>query len=179
MDLAIPLRAPAGAFFQVNRFLVPWLFQKACELIGTNPAPTWDLHAGVGFLASAAQFAAPRDLYLVEPYRPAARAARQNLPAAKVMVGQTAEDHVSGLKDLDRGALVITDPPRTGLSQELRKSLLSWRPKRHLMLACDVATWARDTAFFLDNGYDLVHLELVDLFPSTHHVEVIASLEAR
>ncbi len=47
------------------------------------------------------------------------------------------------------------------------------------MLACDPATWARDAAFLLSQGYRISSLELVDLFPSTHHVELVAELEAR
>jgi 23S rRNA (uracil1939-C5)-methyltransferase len=47
------------------------------------------------------------------------------------------------------------------------------------MLACDPATWARDTGFLIERGYRLAHVEVVDLFPSTHHIEVIAVLEHR
>jgi 23S rRNA (uracil1939-C5)-methyltransferase len=47
------------------------------------------------------------------------------------------------------------------------------------MLACDPATWGRDTRFLSERGYRLTHVELVDLFPSTHHVEILAVLESR
>jgi 23S rRNA (uracil1939-C5)-methyltransferase len=178
VELPTHLRVPVGSFFQVNRHLVPWLFRRVSELVGADRRPTWDLHAGVGFLASAARFAEPRELVLVEPSRPAAKAAQHNLPDARVRIGQTAESYLSGAKDLPRDALVITDPPRSGMSGRLRELLAGWRPQRLLMLACDTATWARDTAFLTENGYKLVHLELVDLFPSTHHVEILAILEA-
>jgi len=45
------------------------------------------------------------------------------------------------------------------------------------MLGCDPATWSRDAAVFIEQGYVLDHLELVDLFPFTHHVEILAVLE--
>ncbi len=178
MELPVRLDVPVGAFFQVNRHLVPWLFHRVVELAGPDPLPTWDLHAGVGFLGAAALTASGRSLTLVEPFRPAARAAATNLPEARVAVGRTAEAWLARHPRLPEEALVLTDPPRAGLSPALRKRLAGWHPRRILMLACDPGTWARDTAFLLDRGHALAHLELVDLFPWTHHVEILAVLEA-
>jgi 23S rRNA (uracil1939-C5)-methyltransferase len=47
------------------------------------------------------------------------------------------------------------------------------------MLSCDPATWARDVSFLGDHGYVTHETELVDLFPHTHHVEVLSVLERR
>jgi len=177
MNLPIPLTVPIGAFFQGNRLLVRWLFDRVGQLVGAEPTPTWDLHAGVGLLAAAALYTAKRPLVAVEPFRPAAHAARSNLPSAEIVIGRTAESYLSQEPSLDSEAVVITDPPRSGLSKVLRSQLIAWTPRRIVMLSCDPATWARDTAALLAGGYELTHLELADLFPSTHHVEVIALLE--
>jgi 23S rRNA (uracil1939-C5)-methyltransferase len=176
-DLPIPLTVPLGAFFQGNRHLIDDLFKRVAELAGNDGEPIYDLHAGVGFLAAAALSAGRRAAFLVEPHRVAARAAASNLPGAKVAVGRTAEDMVANTADLPEDALVITDPPRTGLTRSLRSDLASWRPHRILMLGCDPATWARDAGFLLENGYRIRSIELFDLFPSTHHVEILAVLE--
>ncbi len=176
MPLATPLAVPVGAFFQVNRHLVPLLFRRVGELAGHGREPAWDLHAGVGFLAAAV--GADRALTLVEPFRPAAEAARINLPRARVHAGRTAEAYLRRHARLPREALVLLDPPRAGLSPELRRRLAGWHPRRVVALACDPATWARDTAALLATGLELRHVELHDLFPCTHHVEVVAVLEA-
>jgi len=176
MRLRAHLEVPIGAFFQVNRHLLRWLFRRLEELSGPDPVPTWDLYAGVGLLAAAANCAAPRPLHLVEPHRPAARAAQRNLPAARVAVGRTAEAYLGRARNLHTEALVLVDPPRSGLSPQLRHQLAGWHPDRILGLACDPATWARDTTFLIDRGYRLEHVELIDLFPLTHHVEVLALL---
>jgi len=178
MGLPIPLEVPIGAFFQGNRYLVPWLFENLGELAPTGHSPVWDLHAGVGLLAAAVLHRGAREATLVEPYRPSARAAARNLPDAKVAVGRTAEAFLARHRRLPREALAITDPPRAGLSGELRSRLAGWHPETIVMLGCDPATWARDAAFLLERGYELTHLELVDLFPSTHHVEVLALLRS-
>lgn len=177
MALAVALEVPIGAFFQGNRHLAPWLFERVAELVGPDPVPTWDLHAGVGFLAAAASHASPRPLVLAETSRSSARAARRNLPEAVVRVGRSAEEALRRSGKLPTHSLVIVDPPRAGLSPDLRRRLAGWHPDRLLMLSCDPATWTRDTADLLGKGYRLAHLELIDLFPSTHHVEILSVLE--
>ncbi|MCW8984693.1 MAG: hypothetical protein OQK55_05085, partial [Thermoanaerobaculales bacterium] len=124
-----------------------------------------------------ARFAAERDLTLVEPHREAARAAGRNLPGARVIAGATAETFVAEAGDLPPEALVMTDPPRTGLSKVLRTHLARWQPQRILMLGCDPATWARDAGFLCEHGYQPQVVEIFDLFPSTHHLEILALME--
>jgi tRNA/tmRNA/rRNA uracil-C5-methylase (TrmA/RlmC/RlmD family) len=177
IDLPIPLGVPIGSFFQGNRHLIVPLFRRVAELVGSEPAPVFDLHAGVGYLAAAARFAVERDLTLVEPHRDAALAAARNLPGARVISGSTAEAFVNDAGVLPPEALVITDPPRTGLSKVLRRHLALWQPHRILMLGCDAATWARDAGFLSEHGYRPQVVEIFDLFPSTHHLEILALLE--
>ena len=178
MELPIPISVPIGSFFQVNRHLAGWLFDRVGKMIGPRPVATWDLHAGVGFLAAAAQHAAARRLQLVEPSEVSGRAARKNLPSARVASGWTAEAYLGQARDLPRKALVLTDPPRAGMTPELRQQLADWHPERIVMLACDPATWGRDAQVLIGSGYRLTHIVLVHLFPSTHHVEILALMES-
>jgi hypothetical protein len=176
IELPIPLAVPIGAFFQGNRHLIAPLFEKIAELIGGDSSPVFDLHAGVGYLAAAALHAGDRKMTLVEPNRISAKAAGRNLPAAEV-VGSTAEEFAKRRKTLPKDAIAITDPPRSGLTKPLRDALAAWRPRKILMLGCDPATWSRDAGFLGSSGYRVSALELFDLFPSTHHVEILALLE--
>jgi len=176
-DLPMPLRVPIGAFFQGNRHLLRALFDRVAEFAGAGGEPVFDLHAGVGFLAAAVRSRGARSMNLIEPQLEAARAAARNLPEARVAIGVTAERFVERQPAGPPEALVITDPPRSGMTPPLRQALARWRPRRVLMLGCDPATWARDAASLRDHGYRVAALELFDLFPSTHHVEILALLE--
>lgn len=175
MELPIPLDVPLGSFFQGNRHLVPRLFDRVAGLVGVGDEPVVDLHGGVGFLAAAAHSTSRLDLTVVEPNPVAAAAAERNLPAATVTTG-TAEAYLND-NELPPGAVVITDPPRCGLSNELRETLGRRSLGRLVMLGCDPATWSRDAAALIDTGAAITHIELVDLFPHTHHVEVLAVLD--
>ncbi len=176
MQLPIPLSVPIGGFFQCNRHLAEPLFRRVAELIGPGTEPVVDLHAGVGFLAAAAGFAGRSAITAVEPHNGAATAARRNLVDARV-VHTSAEEFLTDAGTRQGDGIAITDPPRSGLTARLRAQLLAWRPRRLVSLGCDPAAWSRDTRQLLSSGYRLTHLELFDLFPFTHHVEVVSVLE--
>jgi len=72
--------------------------------------------------------------------------------------------------------LVVVDPPRAGLSAELRAAIVRSRVPRLLYVSCDVATWARDVADFARQGLRLERFEPFDFYPQTHHVEVLSLL---
>ena len=73
--------------------------------------------------------------------------------------------------------LVVVDPPRSGLSAELRQALAAGDFTRLLYVSCDAATWARDVADLHLRGLRLVRARPYDLYPHTHHVEVLSLLE--
>jgi len=177
MDLPIDLEVPIGSFFQGNRHLISWLFERIAGLVGPGDEPVYDLHGGVGFLAAAASWAGRSDLTVVEVHTGTAKAAERNLPNA-VVSPTTAEAFVETQETLPSRAVVITDPPRSGMTKELRAQIVTWKPERIVMLGCDPATWSRDAAELMDHGYELTHIELVDLFPFTHHVEILAVMES-
>jgi 23S rRNA (uracil1939-C5)-methyltransferase len=74
---------------------------------------------------------------------------------------------------------MIIDPPRTGISRAAMQGVTAAAASRLVYVSCDVATLARDTRRLLDTAYDLTHLEALDLFPNTAHVEAIAVFDRR
>ena len=71
---------------------------------------------------------------------------------------------------------VVLDPPRVGLSAEVRKGLIERAPARIVSVSCDPATGARDVAALTAAGWRLERLVALDLFPVTAHVETVALL---
>ena len=74
-----------------------------------------------------------------------------------------------------RDATILLDPPRTGMSKEAATAIVQARAPRVVYVSCDVATLARDARRFLDEGYDIAHVEAFDLFPNTAHVETLVT----
>jgi 23S rRNA (uracil1939-C5)-methyltransferase len=72
--------------------------------------------------------------------------------------------------------VVVVDPPRAGLGSRASQLLSALRVKRIVYVACDPATLARDVRFFLDFGYKVEEVHLIDLFPQTFHLESVIRL---
>ena len=77
-----------------------------------------------------------------------------------------------------RPDVIITDPPRAGMHDDVIKTILFARPKRIVYVSCNPATQARDLNL-LDVAYAVKKVQPVDMFPHTHHVENVVLLELR
>ena len=69
-------------------------------------------------------------------------------------------------------AVVVLDPPRIGAKGVVDKLVLQ-RPRRIVYVACHVSSALRDLQPALAQGYFVRRVQLVDLFPDTHHVETV------
>ncbi|MDY6968935.1 MAG: methyltransferase domain-containing protein [Spirochaetota bacterium] len=70
--------------------------------------------------------------------------------------------------------LIVADPSRAGLSKKTRYVINAMQPKRLIYVSCNPSTFSRDTKDFIKNRYKLKGLTLIDMFPSTYHIELIA-----
>ena len=74
--------------------------------------------------------------------------------------------------------VIITDPPRAGMDEDVVKTILEAAPERVVYVSCNPATQARDLAL-MDEAYKVTRIQPVDMFPHTHHVENVVLLERR
>lgn len=140
-----------------------------------------ELFAGIGFLTLPLARAGFRGV-AYESDRAAVASLVGNL--ARSGFASAVEVHagrVERRRDWDRrlaGAdLLVLDPPRSGLDAAIRSEIAKSGPRRLVYVSCDPATLARDLRECVAAGYRLESLCMVDLFPQTPHVEVVARLE--
>ena len=175
----IALTRHTTAFFQANRFLLPWLLQHVVGFV--QDGALLDLYAGVGLFGLAAAAAGHGPVTLVEGDRTSGADLETNAGpfSGRVRVlrrsVETALNSLSGAGsgEPSRFATCIVDPPRAGLSPEARAGVLRLSPRRIVYVSCDVATLARDARVLVDGGYAPGGITGVDLFPSTAHVETV------
>ncbi|HNK41981.1 MAG TPA: 23S rRNA (uracil-5-)-methyltransferase RumA, partial [Flavobacteriales bacterium] len=74
--------------------------------------------------------------------------------------------------------VLITDPPRAGMHEDVVARILEMAPPRIVYVSCNPATQARDLAMLKDR-YRISHVRPVDMFPHTYHVENIVRLDRR
>ncbi|WP_434700191.1 hypothetical protein [Trueperella pyogenes] len=90
-----------------------------------------------------------------------------NTPWANVRVQNIDDSAVRG----QRADVVVADPPRAGLGKKLAAQLA-----RIVLVSCDPAAMARDVAELVKRGRRVESWRAFDIFPHTHHVEVVTCL---
>ncbi len=173
----------ARCFFQAHGGLLETLARSAVGAFEGETAV--DLYAGVGFFTVGLA-----DRYgsvtAVEGESVAARYARNNLrlnglrhcrvERAAVESWVDGKAGAEGLRPgLDR---VLVDPPRIGLSWNVRRALLRAAPARLTYVSCDAATLARDLGE-LTRDFDLESITFFEIFPQTAHLETVVQLRRR
>lgn len=165
------------SFFQINRYICGKLF----ELINDNikeGETILDLYCGVGTLGLNANKA--KKIYGIEIIPNAiinaitnAKINKQN--NAYYMVGNTSKciDKIN-----DKIDTIIIDPPRSGLDEITRNTIIDMKPNKILYISCDPMTLARDLNI-LKEYYNINLIKGLDMFPYTYHIETICIMERR
>ena len=166
-------------FWQVHRGAPQLLVDAVLDGARVRPGDrVVDLYCGVGLytVPLAEATGAAGHVLGVEGDRVAVEQATRNVAAYPwVEVVRGAVDRVLPRTRLDGCDVVVLDPPREGAKRAVVEAVAGLRPARVVHVACDPAALARDVALFAGAGYDVESLRAFDLFPMTHHVEVVAT----
>ncbi|MEX1218022.1 MAG: hypothetical protein WEA11_05850 [Acidimicrobiales bacterium] len=174
-------RISAESFFQTRpdgaAALVHVVSEMAAEVLN-NPSsetPTLvDAYCGVGLFAGSLM--AGRENWrgvAAERGRSSVADAKVNLADLDVRVVGTSVERFR----VPDAQLVIADPSRAGLGRKAVKVLAAAEADRFLLVSCDPAAAGRDCAFLASEGYRPVESVVIDMFPHTHHVEVVTRLD--
>jgi 23S rRNA (uracil1939-C5)-methyltransferase len=176
------LLAPPGCFTQVNWEVNRELIQRVASAAQERGVRSFlDAHAGAGNFAlpllaeglSGSSIECNRLAVLAA--REAAR--RQGLPADGFLLGDCARIAPELVRQGRRFDLVLLDPPRAGVKHGLRE-LAALSAGWLAMCSCNPVTLARDLRALLDLGFVLEEIAAFDMFPETHHLEVLVWLPA-
>jgi len=175
-------RVTGAGFWQVHPGAAQALVDAVAEALAPAAGESLlDLYSGVGlFAGSLAAALGPSGFAVaVESDAVAVRDARRNLhdlPAVR-LVHDRVDRYLSRPESLQQVDLVVLDPPRSGAGKAVCAAIASRSPRAVAYVACDPAALARDIRVFADLGYRLAGLRAFDLFPMTHHVECVATLQ--
>jgi len=163
------------AFFQINRHLLGTMRTLVSNIASraAKKNSAIDLYSGVGFFTRplAELF---EHVTAVEGAESAHDCAKRNVPANVTLVNAPVEWWVNRMPRAD---FVFLDPPRSGAHRNVINAIAERTTAMVCFLACDPVTFARDASRLIASGWRLASLDLLDLFPNTHHVETLASFE--
>ena len=174
----------APSFYQVNTEMAEKLYQTAIDFAELSADDVViDAYSGIGTigLSFARQV---QHVYGVEMVEKAVLDSQKNAARNGIenvtYVCDSAESAMkkwvmAGIKP----TVIFVDPPRKGLTDSFIRASASVEPEKIVYISCNVATMARDVKLYEELGYRLTKVQPTDLFPNTHHIEVVGLLEKR
>ncbi len=138
-----------------------------------------DAYAGIGLFASTVSAPETR-LTLIESSAAAIADAKRNLAGrhAEILHADVETWRPPAHGRIEPVDVLIADPSRRGLGSEAAAAILAHRPEVIALISCDIAAGVRDLTLLTDGGYRVRSIEVLDLFPQTHHLELVSVLEA-
>jgi 23S rRNA (uracil1939-C5)-methyltransferase len=161
-------------FFQVNRFLRGHMLEIVKRFAEPGIDESFlDIGCGVGFftlfLAGSSKEGTGIDVSRDSISRARENAGLNGIANARFKALHSSRIHPSrAVPDA-----VIIDPPRAGIDRKTRRTLLAMG-SCIVYVSCNPSTFSRDAKDLIGGGYRLDRLTLIDMFPGTHHIEVIS-----
>ena len=174
----------AKSFFQTNSNQAKILYRKTKELANIKKNEVvYDLYTGTGtiaqFVANSAKKVIGIDTVNEGIEAAFINAKQNNITNCSFYCGDMKEifsEHF--IKKNGHPDIIIADPPREGIHKKVIEQILKIKPNRIIYVSCNSATQARDINI-LSDIYKVKKIQPVDMFPQTHHVENIVSLEIK
>ena len=180
----IKFRISPKSFYQTNSEQAYRLYsvvREFAELEGNEVV--YDLYTGTGtiglFLSGKAKKVVGIE-YGTEAIDDAKINAQNNGITNSFFYAGDMKDMLTGefIKQNGKPDLVVLDPPRAGIHQDVAKVLLEAAPPKMVYVSCNPASQARDLAI-LSEKYEITKVRPVDMFPHTHHVENVVALRLK
>ena len=163
----------AASFFQSSPQAATALVEATRRALGDanswGEGPVVDAYCGVGLFATTI-FPADRHVIAIESNPSACADARINVAGCDIEIVQAPVEEWQSVK----AAVVVADPARDGLRAAGVQVLTATNASAIVLISCDPASLGRDARLLNEQHYRLEYSEVLDLFPHTHHVEVVS-----
>lgn len=180
----LKFRIGPKSFYQTNTGQAEILYRTALDFAGlTGTEIVYDLYTGTGTIANYMASKARKVIgmeYIEEAVRDATINSELNkIQNTRFFAGDIRKLLNENFMDTNgRPDVIITDPPRAGMHEDVVKMILEASPDRLVYISCNPSTQARDINI-LSERYNLERVQPVDMFPHTHHVENVALLKKK
>lgn len=176
-DASLHFEIHPQAFFQTNTKQAELLYAKVLEFAEPKAKDhVLDLFCGTGtigmFFAKLGAHVTGIELNASAIENATTNATKNNLTNIEFLCG----DVFDVLSSVDKGSLIITDPPRAGMAPKSLEKILNLNIPKWIYVSCNPTTLARDLKVAQESGYTLQRVQPVDMFPQTFHVETVALL---
>lgn len=174
--LDIPFNYAVEGFFQINIPIYEQALNDMKQWVSAGK-PVVDLYSGVGTIGLT--IGGP-DVTMVEINEPAVIEMKRNISALdrEKAVKAILAPSEKALEYIKSDSIIIVDPPRAGLHEDVVAKLLEVTPERIIYLSCNPVTQARDVARLAEK-YGVRYHRGYNFFPRTPHIEHLVILDLK
>ena len=178
----IKFKIGAKSFFQTNSEQALELYRITREYANIQKDDVvYDLYTGTGTIANFVAHQAKKVVgveYVPEAIEDAKVNSQINNINNTIFFAGDMKDVLTSSFIAEHGKpdIIITDPPRAGMHDDVIARILEAEPKVIVYVSCNAATQARDLSL-MSHKYKVTRNRAVDMFPHTHHVESVVKLE--
>jgi 23S rRNA (uracil1939-C5)-methyltransferase len=177
----LKFRIGPKSFYQTNTRQALELYRVAKKFAGlTGEETVYDLYTGTGTIANYIAGSAAKVIgieYIEEAVKDAViNSGLNNIHNTYFFAGDLKDVlNEDFIKSNGKPDVIITDPPRGGMHEDVVNAILKAAPDKIVYVSCNASTQARDI-LLLSTDYEVSGVQPVDMFPHTHHVENVALL---
>ena len=180
-SLNYELELSPQAFFQLNHKQAEQIYKDAAALIEEKQKLIIEGYCGIGTISLAMHDKAEK-IIGIEIIEKAIKDAKDNAKKNKVenveyRCGDAAKE-IRKIVEKEKADVIVVDPPRTGLDDELLKTLLKSKAKQIIYISCNPSTLGKDL-YILKKEYEIHLVRGYDMFPNTPLVETLVELVRR
>ena len=180
-SLNYELELSPQAFFQLNHKQAEQIYKDAAALIKEKQKLIIEGYCGIGTISLAMHDKAEK-IIGIEIIEKAIKDAKDNAKKNKVenvefRCGDAAKE-IRKIVEKEKADVIVVDPPRTGLDDELLKTLLKSKAKQIIYISCNPSTLGNDL-YILKKEYEIHLVRGYDMFPNTPLVETLVELVRR
>jgi len=180
----LKFRIGPKSFYQTNTEQALQLYRVANDFVGlTGEETVYDLYTGTGTIANFIAAFASKVIgieYVEEAVKDAIINSEINNIHNTFFFAGDMKDILSEkfLEENGKPDVIITDPPRAGMHEDVVKTIAKASPGKIVYVSCNPSTQARDI-LSLSGDYQVTRVQPVDMFPHTHHVENVVLLKRK
>lgn len=180
----LQFRIGPKSFYQTNSLQAYELYKVARRMACLKPDDlVYDLYTGTGTIANFVARQVKKVVgieYVPEAIADAKLNSEVNGIDNTIFFAGDMKDVLTDgfIAEHGRPDVMIIDPPRAGMHEDVVNVILNARPERIVYVSCNPATQARDLAL-MDSLYRVEEVQPVDMFPHTQHVENVVRMTRR
>lgn len=178
--LGLKFKINLFSFFQTNTEGMKLLYSKVKEKVNNTEGIILDLYCGIGTIGQILSTNSKNKVIGIEIVEDAVNMAKENAKLNNLDCEFIQGDVTKVVESIkDKISFIVVDPPRSGIMEKGVRNICKFNVENIVYVSCNPKSLMEDLKVFIEEGYKVINIECVDMFPNTYHMETIVLLSKK